>query len=87
MKKKKIDFESQFWYQGTKHSCLTLMDAFFEIDSLADVKKNLFDVMNYSIKPKILMKNAPSLIFHYYLCMRSFIRASYVLQLNTKNGN
>lgn len=33
--------------------------------------------------PKVLLKEDPALIFHFYLCLRSFIKASYVLQLKT----
>ncbi|MBD3907104.1 hypothetical protein NAL32_21615 [Chryseobacterium sp. Ch-15] len=84
MKKKKIDFEAEFWNGHTKHSCLTLIDAFFKMDYLSEVKGMLADVISYSTKPKVLLKSNPSLIFHFYLCMRSFLRASYVLQLNTK---
>jgi len=80
MKKNKIDFEADFWDRRTKHSCFTLLDAFFTMDNLITVKNNLFEVINYSTKCEVLMKNDPSLIFHYYLCMRSFLRASYVLQ-------
>ena len=83
MKKKKIDFESEFWDGSNKHSCFTLIEAFFRMDDLAAVKDKLFDVMNYSTKPKVLLKEDPSLIFHFYLCLRSFIKASYVLQLKT----
>jgi len=53
------------------------------MDDLAEVKEKLFDVVNYSTKPKVLLKEDPSLIFHFYLCLRSFIKASYVLQLKT----
>ena len=62
----------------------TLIDAFFKMDDLATVKNNVFDIMNYSTKQEVLMKNDPSVIFHYYLCMRSFIKAVYVLQFKTK---
>ncbi len=84
MKKKKIDFEAEFWDSHQKHSCLTLIDAFFQMDFLSAVRERLNDVMNYSTKCEVLMKDDPSLIFHYYLCMRSFIRASYVLQFKAK---
>ena len=51
------------------------------MDYLPEVKRKLSDVMTYSTRCEVLMKEDPSLIFHFYLCMRSFIRASYVLQL------
>ena len=60
MKTKKIDFESEFWDGDNKHSCLTLIEAFFRMDDLAAVKDKLFDVMNYSTKPKVLLKEDPS---------------------------
>lgn len=84
MKKKKMDFETGFWYCNTQLSCMTLLDAFFEMDDLPTVKNMLFDVMNYSIKYEVIMKDDPSLIFHFYHCMRSFIKVCYVLQFKTK---
>jgi len=84
MKKKKIDFEAEFWDSHQKHSCLTLIDAFFQMDFLSAVRERLNDVVNYSTKCEVLMKEDPSVIFHYYLCMRSFIRASYVLQFKAE---
>ena len=84
MKNKKIDFEAEFWESHQKHSCLTLIDAFFQMDFLSAVRERLNDVMNYSTKCEVLMKEDPSLIFHHYLCMRSFIRASYVLKFKAK---
>ena len=84
MKNKKIDFEAEFWDSYRKHTCLSLIDAFFEMDYLSAVKDRLFDIINYSTKCEVLMKDDPSLVFHYYLCMRSFIRASYLLQFKTK---
>ncbi|SUX44516.1 hypothetical protein [Chryseobacterium indoltheticum] len=84
MKKKKIDFESEFWDGDTKHSCLTLIDAFYRMDDLVAVKERLCDVINYSTQPKVLMKDDPSLIFHFHLCIRSFIRASYLIQFKSE---
>lgn len=84
MKKKKIDFEAEFWDSYRKHTCLSVIDAFFEMDYLSAVKDRLFDIINYSTKCEVLMKDDPSLVFHYYLCMRSFIRASYVLQFKAE---
>lgn len=84
MKKIKMDFETDFWYCKTNLSCMALLDAFFEMDDLATVKNMLCEVMNYSIKCEVIMKEDPSLIFHFYHCMRSFIKACYMLQFKTK---
>lgn len=84
MKTKKIDFEAEFWDCHRKHSCLTLIDAFFKMDDLTTVKDQLFEVMNYSVKAEVLLKEDPSLIFNFYLCLRSFMRASSFLPLKTK---
>ena len=73
MKKKKIDFEAEFWDSHQKHSCLTLIDAFFQMDFLSAVRERLNDVMNYSTKCEVLMKEDPS-----------FIRATYVLQFKAE---
>ena len=42
MKKKNIDFEAEFWDGDNKHSCFTLIEAFFRMDDLAAVKDKLF---------------------------------------------
>lgn len=84
MKKKKTDFEAEFWSGSAKHSCLTLIDAFFGMDDLPETKALLGQVMEYSVKCEILMKNYPSVIYYFYLCMRSFLRAAYVLQFKAK---
>lgn len=81
--KKKIDFGSAFWDGSTKHSCITLIEAFFNMDDLPTVKARLNETVTFSAKNEVLMNENPSLLFHYYLCMRSFIRASFVLQFKT----
>lgn len=84
MKKTIIDFESQFWAGYRKYNCLQLIDEFFKIDNVSTVKNYLFLVMDYSGKNKVLMAEDPSVIFYFYLSLRSFLRASYVLQLKKK---
>lgn len=84
MKKITIDYEADFWEGPIKHSCISLIDAFFKMDDLPTVKDTLNKQIIFSAKHKVLTKDNPSLIFHYYLCMRSFIRACYELQLRTR---
>ena len=79
MKKLKRDFETEFWDGKSKHTALSLMQAFFKMDSLPTVKEKLYKIVMYSETREILLNEDPSVIFHYYLCLRSFLRAVHTL--------
>ncbi len=84
MKKNNIDFESGCWTESRKHSALSLMETFFRFHDPAAAKNRLYDIMDYAQKRKVLMKDNPSVVFHFYLSLRSFVRAGYCLQFRTK---
>ena len=84
MKKKNIDFESGCWTDRRKHSALSLMETFFQFHDPAASKNRLYEMMEYAQNRKVLMKDNPSVIFHLYLSLRSFVRAGYCLQFKSK---
>jgi hypothetical protein len=84
MKKKNTDFESEFWDGHRKHSALGLMDTFFHFHDPATAKNRLYEMMEYTQKPEVLLKDNPSVLFNFYLSLQSFVRAGYGLQLKTK---
>ncbi|WP_294333072.1 hypothetical protein [uncultured Chryseobacterium sp.] len=80
MKKKKIDFESEGWAGTNRFSAAGLLETFFQFHDLATAKNLLSEMMAYSRKEKILRKENPSEVFHFYLALRSLVRAGYRLQ-------
>ncbi len=80
MKKKKTDFESGCWAGRGKHSAPGLMETFFHFHDPAAAKNRLYDMMDFTQKREVLMKDNPSVVFHFYLSLRSFVRAAYSLQ-------
>lgn len=84
MKKKKIDFEARFWasYSGT---CpWRVFEEFFVSCTLSETKDRLFKMMNYAMKPKVFLQRDPSLVLHFYVSLKSFVRASYVMMSKSK---
>lgn len=84
MKKQKIDFEARFWasYSGT---CpLRVFDEFFTSCTLRENKDRLFKMINFAMKPKVFLQRDPSLVLHFYVSLKSFLRASYVVMSKSK---
>lgn len=84
MKKKKIDFESGGWAGTNRFSVIGLLETFFQFHDLATAKNLLSDMMAYSRKEKVLRKENPSEVFHFYLSLRSLVRAVYHMQFKAK---
>ncbi|WP_295213630.1 hypothetical protein [uncultured Chryseobacterium sp.] len=76
MKKKKPDFDAAFWAGLTGSNPLSLFDAFFSTYPLSEAKEHLSSMMRYAVKRKVLSEKDPSVVFHFYLSLRSFIRAA-----------
>lgn len=76
MKKKKPDFDAAFWAGRTGSDPLQLFDAFFSTYPLNEAKEHLSSMMRYAVKRKVLSEKDPSVVFHFYLSLRSFIRAA-----------
>lgn len=81
MKKRKTDFEAAFWAGYTGGCPLQLFDAFFGKHSLSEAKGLLLSMMEYPVKKKVLSEKDPSVVFYFYLSLRSFIRAGFRLSL------
>lgn len=84
MKTKNIDFEARFWasYSGT---CpLRVFDEFFISCTLSETKDRLFKMMNFAMKPQVFLQRDPSLVLHFYVSLKSFVRASYVVMSKSK---
>jgi hypothetical protein len=79
MKKKKPDFDAAFWAGRTGSNPLRLFDTFFTTYPLSEAKEHLSSMMRYAVKRKVLSEKDPSVIFHCYLSLRSFIRAAHYL--------
>lgn len=84
MKKKKIDFESSGWSGSCHHSALSLLETFFQFYDPATAKNLLAEMMVYSQKRKVLRKENPSEVFHFYLALRSLVRAGYKMQFKAE---
>lgn len=84
MKKKKIDFESVGWSGSCHHSALSLLETFFQFYDLPTAKTLLAEMMAHSGKEKVLRKDNPSGVFHFYLALRSLVRAGYRLQFKAE---
>ncbi|WP_294314973.1 hypothetical protein [uncultured Chryseobacterium sp.] len=76
MKKKKPDFDAAFWAGRTGSNPLRLFDAFFSTYPLSEAKEHLSSMIRYAVKRKVLSEKDPSVVFHFYLSLRSFIRAA-----------
>lgn len=86
MKKKKIDFEARFWasYSGT---CpLRVIDELFISDTLSETKDRLYELMHFAEKPEVFFQHNPSVVLHFYVSLKSFVRAAYVLNLKSKKS-
>lgn len=83
MKKKKPDFEASFWAGRTGGCPLQLFDAFFSKYPLGEAKQWLSSMMVYAVKRKVFSEKDPSVVFHFYLSLRSFIRAAHRLSLTS----
>lgn len=84
MKKKRIDFESQFWSGSKKHSNLRLLETFFRFNELTTAKEMLNTIVQYALKKKEWIKKDTSAVFHFHQSMRSFIRAGYLIKMKAK---
>ncbi|WP_295220288.1 hypothetical protein [uncultured Chryseobacterium sp.] len=84
MKKKKNDFESGGWAGTNRFSAIGLLETFFQFHDLATAKNLLAEMMGYSRKEKVLRKENPSEVFHFYLSLRSLVRAVYRMKFKAK---
>lgn len=79
MKKKKPDFDASFWAGTAGSSPLQLFGLFFSKNTLSEAKEQLSSMMTHAAKRKVLSEKDPSVVFQFYLSLRSFIRAAHHL--------
>lgn len=84
MKKTRTDFQSRLGKGRKKHYGLQQMETFFQLNDLAATKELLNSIMSYALKRNSWIKEDPSVIYHFYQAMRSFIRAGYFIMLKEK---
>ena len=84
MKKKKIDFEARFWASYSETCPLRVIDELFKSDTLSETKDRLYELMHFAVKPEVFLQRDPSLVLHFYVSLKSFLRAAYVLNLKSK---
>lgn len=84
MKKKKINFESGGWSGSHHFSAFGILETFLRFYDLATAKNLLAEMMAHSQKRKVLKKENPSEVFHFYLALRSLVRAGYRMQFKTQ---
>ena len=84
MKKKKIDFEARFWasYSGT--CSLRVFDDLFTSGTLSETKDRLFELMHFTMRPQVFLQRDPSLVLHFYISLKSIVRAAYVVMSESK---
>ena len=85
MKKKNIDFEARFWASYSETCPLKVIDALFKTDTLSEIKDQLYEMMHFAMKPEVFLPNNPSVIFHFYTSLKSFLRAAYVLSVKAQH--
>ncbi len=86
MKKKNLDLEARFWSGSKMYSALGLMETFFQFNDLAAAKEMLSTMMQHAVKKNSRIGEEPSAVFHFYLSMRSLIRAGYLIRKQSKQG-
>ena len=84
MKTKEIDFEARFWASYSETCPLKVIDALFKTDTLSEIKDQLYEMMHFAMKPKVFLQRDPSLVLHFYVSLKSFVRASYVVMSKSK---
>ncbi|WP_123851341.1 hypothetical protein [Chryseobacterium shandongense] len=56
------------------------MDVFFQFHDLITAKEQLHRIMQYAAQKKTRVPEDPSVVFHFYQSLRSFIRAGWYLR-------
>lgn len=80
MKKKKMSFETNFWYAYEVENPFEVIDAFFDYADLDHYKKGLAEAVLYINKQEVYKKEHPGRVFLFYTIIRSFLKACFHLQ-------
>ncbi|WP_294219980.1 hypothetical protein [uncultured Chryseobacterium sp.] len=79
MKKKIVDLESRFWSGSEVHSGVKLLETFFQFNDLVTTREMLNKIMISAIKKKPVPPQDAAAVFHFYLALRSFVRACFLI--------
>ncbi len=79
MKKKNLDLEARFWSGSEVHSGVKLLETFFHFNDPATARKMLNKIMISAVKKKSVPAQDATAVFHFYLALRSFVRACFLI--------
>lgn len=80
MKKKKMSFETNFWYAYEVENPFEVIDAFFDYADLDHYKNGLAEAVLYINKQEVYKKEYPGRVFLFYTIIRSFLKACFYLK-------
>lgn len=83
MKKKRIDFETKIWEGVELDSWLSVMRAFFRVEDLVTLKEQRNEMLRFAFSSSCAPITIGYNVFWNYLCMRSFLKACFVLSKQT----
>ncbi|WP_394660570.1 hypothetical protein [uncultured Chryseobacterium sp.] len=79
MKKKNLDLEARFWLGSEVHSGVKILETFFQFNDPATAREILNKIMISAVKKKSVPSQDAAAVFHFYLVLRSFIRACFLI--------
>lgn len=84
MKKNKISFGTNFWSAHEIENPFEVVDAFFDYADLDYYKETLCEAIFYMNKAEVYKKDYPGQVFVCYTALRSFLKACFYLQDESK---
>lgn len=84
MKKKNLDLEARFWSGSEVHSGMRLLETFFQFNDPVTAREMLNKIMMCAGKKKPIPAQDAAAVFHFYLALRSFIRACFLISKKRK---
>lgn len=79
MKKKNLDLKARFWSGSDVHSGVKILETFFQFNDPAIAREILNKIMISAVKKKSVPAQDAAAVFHFYLALRSFIRACFLI--------
>ncbi len=79
MKKKNLNLEARFWSGSKVHSGVRLLETFFQFNDPVIAREMLNNIMICAGKKKSVPPQDGAAVFHFYLVLRSFIRACFLI--------
>lgn len=79
MKKKNLDLEARLWSGSEMDSGVKLMETFFQFNDPATAREMLNKIIISAVKKKSVPPQNAAAVFHFYLALRSFVRACFLI--------